>query len=817
VAYSSRRCQVEHRAPIAPAVALLATLSALASLTACERRQPIDDTPAATPMPQDPPSDTPAAASGAGAEHADAADTPVNLRAEPSLPGVNAPDVALGEALGAARRAHGEAYVPRTEHLRADGTPEYTNRLIHESSPYLLQHAHNPVNWYAWGPEALARARALDRPIFLSIGYSTCHWCHVMERESFEDEEIAAYLNEHFVAIKVDREERPDLDDLYMSAVHMMQQRGGWPMTVVMTAAGEPFFAGTYFPPRDGVRGARLGLLSILRDLVQRYTNERATVVATAASLSARLVQASQPSPPGDVPTLATVDTAVQQLASIYDPTLGGFGRAPKFPQPTRVQLMLEDGLRRQHEPSTRMARDTLRAMANGGMYDHVGGGFHRYSTDARWLVPHFEKMLYDNAQLVDAYLDGFAATGEPQFERVAREVLDYVSREMTDPRGLFYSATDADSVTPSGDLEEGWYFTWTPAELRAALPADRAALVEQRFGVTPSGNFEGRNIFFAATPLETMAASAGLSPGALQRALRESLNTLYRVRAERPAPLRDDKVVTAWNGMMIHAFARAGWLLGEERYLSRARVAADALLAHQRDRAGRLYRSTMNGRGRQRGFLDDYAGFIEALLTLTETTGEARYLEAATTLQGTLDAEYLDVTNGGYFQTSRGSERLLVRDKPSSDNAVPSGNSVAAMNLLRLSALTGQDDYRAQAERVFGSQASAMTRHPVAFPRMLLALGAYHARFLEVVVVGPPGAERDALAAVLRRTPARARVALVGDDAQVSALAARMPWLSEKRAQGGHATAYVCERGRCELPTQEPRVFATQLRAGHD
>ncbi|MCB9630192.1 MAG: thioredoxin domain-containing protein [Sandaracinaceae bacterium] len=731
---------------------------------------------------------------------------------EPALPGVATPNAELTRELSTATEAHGPGYVPRTEHLLPGGAPAYTNRLIHESSPYLLQHAHNPVNWHPWGPEALAKARALDRPIFLSIGYSTCHWCHVMERESFEDEEIAAYLNQHYVAIKVDREERPDLDDLYMRAVQMMRQRGGWPMTTVLTPDGQPFFAGTYFPPRDGVRGARQGLLSILRELVNRYETDRQGLLAMAAEVSARLVQASQPAPPGDVPSLSVVETAVQQLASTYDGTLGGFGRAPKFPQPTRVQLMLDDGHRRGTEASTRMAADTLRAMANGGLYDHVGGGFHRYSTDARWLVPHFEKMLYDNAQLVDAYLDGFAATGDPQFAQVAREVLDYVIREMTDPRGLFYSATDADSLTPSGHLEEGWFFTWTPAELRAALPAERARLVERRYGVTEGGNFEGRSIFFAATPLETLASEAGTGPDALTRTLRESLDVLYRVRSERPAPLRDDKIVAAWNGMMIHAFARAGWLLGDASYVTRARTAADALLAHQRDRAGRLYRTTMNGRGQQRGFLDDYAGLIEALLTLTEASGDARYLTAATTLQATLDAEYLDVANGGYFQSPRDGERLLARDKPSSDNAVPSGNSVAALNLLRLAALTGQADYRERAERVFASQATDMTRYPIAFPRMLLALGAYHARFLEVAVVGPPGAERDALLAVLRRTPSRARVVLVGDDAQLGALAASVPWLADKHAQQGRPTAYVCERGRCELPTRDASVLAQQL-----
>ncbi len=414
---------------------------------------------------------------------------------DPALPGLGKGDPALTKKLHAALLKKGPGYEPRTRHKNADGSPKYTNRLILETSPYLLQHAHNPVNWYPWGDEAFARARREGKPVLLSVGYSTCHWCHVMERESFENEEIARFINEHFVPIKVDREERPDVDDVYMSAVQMLTGGGGWPMTLALTPDREPFFGGTYFPARDGDRGSRKGFFTILRELADEYQKSRADVVARAAKLSRRVRAAAEPEPAGGVPGPEVIASAVRQLSRAYDPVWGGFGRAPKFPRPVTLELLLRYHRRSGDADALKMVIHTLDRMAAGGLYDHVGGGFHRYSTDERWLVPHFEKMLYDNAQLVAVYLDAYQVSGRDDFARVARQTLDYVAREMTAPSGGFYSATDADSRTPAGHEEEGWFFTWTPAELEAALGADLARVARVDFGVTDAGNFEGRSI----------------------------------------------------------------------------------------------------------------------------------------------------------------------------------------------------------------------------------------------------------------------------------------------------------------------------------
>ncbi|MEM1417815.1 MAG: thioredoxin domain-containing protein, partial [Myxococcota bacterium] len=502
-----------------------------------------------------------AATVGPGAE-APVEASPAEARiGSPPAPGVTMVDDALEARLRETLAALGPDYVPRTEHLRPDGSPEFVNRLLLEPSPYLLQHAHNPVSWFPWGEEAFAKARAEGKPVLLSVGYATCHWCHVMERESFEDREIAEVINAHFVPVKVDREVRPDVDEIYMTAVQLMTGRGGWPMTVVMTPEGEPFFAGTYFPARDGDRGARRGFLSILHMLREAYRERRDDVVAQAQELSQRVRALTAPARPSAVPGPEALSAATQAIARRFDAEHGGWGRAPKFPQPSRLVLVLR--VARRLAPSAperaaalrEQALVTLERMAAGGMHDQVGGGFHRYSTDPRWLVPHFEKMLYDNAQLALAYLEGAQATRGARREAlrdVARRTLDYALREMRAPGGGFYSATDADSPTPSGESEEGWFFTWTPAELGAALAAmepDAVARLARFWDVTAGGNFEGRSILHETARAEAFARAEGLAPERFRAELEAARESLYAVRATRPPPGLDDKVLADWNG----------------------------------------------------------------------------------------------------------------------------------------------------------------------------------------------------------------------------------------------------------------------------
>ncbi|MBO6939363.1 MAG: thioredoxin domain-containing protein [Deltaproteobacteria bacterium] len=719
---------------------------------------------------------------------------------DPAVPGVDA-DEALVARLTEALEAKGEDYEPRTEHLEADGSPTYTNRLILEGSPYLLQHAHNPVNWFAWGDEAFERAKALDRPVFLSVGYSTCHWCHVMERESFEDEEIARFINEHFVPIKVDREERPDVDSLYMTAVQLLTRRGGWPMTVVMTPEGEPFFGGTYFPARDGDRGAHRGFLSILRQLSTAYAENRDEVLEDAARVSQRMQEVSRPRPPADVPGEALIAQTSRQLMRGFDPRHGGWGRAPKFPQPSRLGLLLRFARRSGDADAREQVTKTLHAMADGGLRDHVGGGFHRYSTDAHWLVPHFEKMLYDNAQLVVAYLEGWQLTGEARFREVALETLRYLLREMQAPAGGFYSATDADSPTPSGEREEGWFFTWTPDELAAVLPAEDAEWLGEVHGVTPRGNFEGRSILFLPNgPTD--------DPARLEAAHQK----LYAARADRPPPLRDDKVVTSWNGLTISAFARGALATGDDSLAAVGIRAADHALRVAVDADGRLVRRVLGGDARQRAFLEDYAFLIRGLLDLHEATGETRWLTEARRLQAEQDRLFGDEA-GGYWRSPSDGEALLLRDKPGDDGAIPSGNAIAADNLLRLAALGEDAELQQRAERLFAAFGADLTERALGATRMLQSLDRLHDTAREVVIVHEGDRSKaEPLLAVLRRTFLPNRVLLVVSESEATALAASVPLLEGKRVMGEGATAYVCERGRCERPTNDPAVFAEQL-----
>jgi uncharacterized protein len=607
-----------------------------------------------------------------------------------------------------------------SEHDGESGTARYTNRLIQETSPYLLQHAHNPVDWYPWGPEALEKARRENKPIFLSVGYRACHWCHVIAHESFENEDIARILNEHFVSIKVDREERPDLDEVYMLATQLMSGSGGWPMSVFLTPDLKPFYAGTYFPPED--RYGRPGFRSLLRQLADYWQNRREVVVQAADRAALALAQyASLQGEDGEIsPDL--VRDAVRQMAQDFDPAHGGFGGAPKFPPSMRLTLMLREYRRTHDERLKTIVATTLDRMARGGIYDQVGGGFHRYSVDEIWLVPHFEKMLYDNALLAPVYLESFQTTGNEYHARIGREVLEYVLREMTDERGGFYSTLDADS-----EGHEGKFYLWDPAEVEAVLGPEDGALFCRVYDIAPGGNFEGKSIpNLIAGSVQERAAELGLEPAALWTRLDGLRERLREARSRRVWPGLDDKVLTSWNGLMIRAMAAGYRVLGEERYRAAAERAAEFVLSTlQRD--GRLLRGYRNGEARLNGYLEDYAFMIVALLELHEATREARWGNEAERLLGVMNEQFWDQAQGGYFFTAHDHETLITRMKSNEDGAIPSGNSMAALALVRLARLTGRPDYQERAGRILSSYAEVMRRAPAAFANMLLAADEYN------------------------------------------------------------------------------------------
>jgi uncharacterized protein YyaL (SSP411 family) len=690
-------------------------------------------------------------------------------------------------------------------HRNADGSARYTNRLVGEPSPYLRQHAHNPVDWYPWGDEAFARARAEGKPVFLSIGYSSCHWCHVMEEESFEDEEVAAVLNQRYVSIKVDREQRPDVDAVYMTAVQAMGAGGGWPLTVWLTPDRKPFYGGTYFPPRAGVRGARAGLLELLPRLDDAFHHEPDQVAQAAADVVDRLQHAVALPPGAAAPDADVLRRAYAGLRAEFDADYGGFGSAPKFPSAATLALLLRYHRRTGDPEALAMVVKTLEAMASGGIQDQLGGGFHRYATDRAWLVPHFEKMLYDNAQLAAVYVEAGQATGRQDLAGVARRTLDWMARDLEDPAGGFYAAVDADS-----DGREGAFYLWTPAEIGAVLDPQSARLATAYFGVTTEGSVDGRSVLHVAEPLAAAAAGAGVDEGEAARLLEAARIRLRAARDTRAAPAIDRKVVVAWNGLAISAFARAAQAFSEPAYADRARRAAAVILGAAHD--GRLPRSLRDGVPGGHGYLEDYAFLTAGLLDLFEATGEPHDLEQALALQRALDAHFADPA-GGYFRTADDDEPLLVREKPDFDASEPSGNSVALQNLLRLHELTGDDRWRATAERLLGAFGPALARSPEALPVMLCGLEFLLDTPKEIVVVNPPGGDTAALLAVLhaRFVPNRV-LAVVTEGAPQRTLATTVPLVAEKSALGDRATAYVCERRVCQRPTNDPEAFAREL-----
>ena len=678
------------------------------------------------------------------------------------------------------------------------------NRLINETSPYLLQHAENPVDWYAWGEEALGRARDEDRPILLSIGYSACHWCHVMERESFENDDIAALMNDSFVNIKVDREERPDLDAVYMEAVQMMTGSGGWPMTVFLTPEGHPYYGGTYFPPED--RGGMPGFPRLLAAASQAYHTNKGEIDRVTRQLSEQMGRTSE-MPRGFTPlTTEVMHNAYSQLATQFDHLNGGFGNAPKFPQPMTPEFLLRYNRHGFNARALEMVELTLQKMAYGGIYDQVGGGFHRYSTDAYWLVPHFEKMLYDNALLVRLYLHAWQVTGNPLYRRITEETLDYVLREMTDPAGGFYSAQDADS-----EGVEGKFFVWTPDELRPLL-GDDADLVMGYYGVTERGNFEGENILNVTRPPEEYASQRGVSEDSLAQAITRARAILLDVREQRIHPLRDDKVLTSWNGLMLRSFAEAGAALGRPDYLDAARKNADFVLAAMRSADGRLLRTWRNGQAKLNGYLEDYACLADGLLSLHEATLEPRWLQEAVSVADDMALLFWDDAVGGFYDTGSDHEELVIRPRDVFDNAQPCGGSVASDVLLRLAVVTGSDDFSAKGATPLRAMQQLLGRAPSATGHWLGALDFYVSLPREIVIVGP--SDDPAAATLLQEVSARFmpnRVVVgVGDPAKPPLQDS--PLLEQRVMQEGLATAYVCENYACQLPVTDAAALAAQL-----
>jgi uncharacterized protein len=680
--------------------------------------------------------------------------------------------------------------------------PKFTNRLISETSPYLLQHAHNPVDWYAWGEDAFIRAKEENKPILLSIGYSACHWCHVMEHESFENEEIAKLMNENFINIKVDREERPDLDQIYMNAVQMMTHHGGWPMTVFLTPEGVPYYGGTYFPPED--RYNMPGFPRVLQGVADAYRERSEDVAQTAASILSELNRLSGAAESNQMLSVQLLDQAYSGMIRNYDRANGGFGNAPKFPPAMTLEFVLRTYYRTKRQEALDIVAHTSRKMAEGGIYDQLGGGFHRYATDSKWLVPHFEKMLYDNALLARLYLHYYQVTGDEFARSTVEGILDYVVREMTDSAGGFYSTQDADS-----EGHEGKFFVWDYDEIKELLGASDAVLFSAYYNVTQEGNFEGKNILNVTHSIEEVAAEHEVSVEHLRQVLERGRRTLFEKREQRVKPGRDEKILTSWNGLMLASFAEAAATLDRNDYAEVARKNAAFVLDHLR-RNGLLLRTFKDGQAKLNAYLEDYAFLIDGLLLLFETTGESRWIRASLELaQKTID-EFWDSDQGGFFFTGKSHEELIVRSKDYFDNATPSGNSVAADVLLRLSLLTNNDDFKRRAVTVLRLIAETAGRYPAGFGRALSALDFHLGQPKEVVIVGTDNHDRTHTlrAAVWRPYLPNKVVAEVPEE--------RIPELDSLLAGrtpvNGAPAAYICEQYTCQQPITEPSELAAAL-----
>jgi uncharacterized protein len=679
--------------------------------------------------------------------------------------------------------------------IMTSSSPTPTNRLAGETSPYLLQHAGNPVDWFPWGEEALAKSRSQDKPIFLSIGYSACHWCHVMERESFENPDIAALMNEHFINIKVDREERPDLDQIYMSAVMAMTGHGGWPMSVFLTPDLKPFFGGTYFPPADsrGMAGFPRVLLSVHRAWEER----RDEIVESAAEMTEQLRGFTAPPQGSGALEPRLLDQAARVLERGFDSRHGGFGQAPKFPHPMDLKVLLRHYARTGQEHALHIVRHTLDKMARGGIYDHLGGGFARYSTDDRWLVPHFEKMLYDNALLAGVYLEAYQVTRDAELARVATQTLNYVLDRMTGREGGFYSTEDADS-----EGVEGKYYVWSLAEVTELLGPERAKTFNYVYDISEHGNWEGHNILNLPKPLGQAAKLLGRDVDELRAQLADCRERLLAVRDQRVPPLKDTKVLVSWNGLMIAALAEGARILKDERYLAAAANAAGFILDRMRRDDGRLLHTYKDGHAKLDAYLDDYANLIDGLTRLYEASGEPRWVESALELARIMIDEFTDPEQGGFYFTGIHHEPLIARQKDIHDNATPSGNGMAATALIRLGALTGRDDLTAAGRSVLELVQPVLEAQPAAAGQSLIALDFLLGSTRELAVIA--GSDAAEFAAVLETIATRFhphKVVAPATLQQAALLALKVPLLAGRPARDGVTTTYICEHFTCSAP----------------
>ena len=682
------------------------------------------------------------------------------------------------------------------------------NKLIHEKSPYLLQHAHNPVDWMPWGDEAFDRARREGKIIFLSIGYATCHWCHVMAHESFEDEEVARLLNESYVSVKVDREERPDVDQVYMTACQVLTGQGGWPLSVFLTPEGKPFYAGTYFPKHN--RLGRPGFMDILIMFRDRWTSDREIVLKAADQLTAALREPEVPSAGRGLPGPETLEAGFRQHQKSYDPQWGGFGNAPKFPAPHHFCFLLRRHHRHGDPQALEMVTRTLTAMRGGGIFDHIGLGFHRYSVDREWLVPHFEKMLYDQALLALAYLEAGQVVGDEFFTGVAREIFTYVLRDMTSPEGAFYAAEDADS-----EGREGVYYVWRPEEVKEVLGEDRGGLFCEYYGITPEGNFEhGLSIPHVDTSLDDFARARNMPPEQAATVLTEAGAQMLAHRETRERPFKDDKILTAWNGLMIAALARGGQVLGEAAYTRAAAGCARFILEKMKTGESRLLRRYRQGEAAHAAFLEDYAFLAWGLIELYEASFDPEYLAEALNLTRVTIDLFWDKENGGFFFSGLDNEKLVSQKKDAYDGAMPSGNSVAALNLVRLARMTGDAGLEERARELVAAFADQAGQYPMAHTHMLMALDFLTGPGLEIVVTGDPGREttREMVAAVHKRfLPGKVLLLKpVGNDGL--RLSELCPYVEGMKSESGSTLAYVCHNYACRQPVTDPVALSELL-----
>jgi uncharacterized protein YyaL (SSP411 family) len=694
------------------------------------------------------------------------------------------------------------------------------NRLVNESSPYLLQHATNPVDWYPWGKDAFEKAGKEDKPIFLSIGYSTCHWCHVMEHESFADAEVAALLNKYFVSVKVDREERPDIDQVYMAVTQTLTGRGGWPNNVFLAPDKKPFFAGAYFPKQT--RWGIPGLMELLPKIAALWENDRENVLKSAEQITHLLANRTH-STPGDAFDRRILDKARNQLADIYDSHYGGFGQAPKFPTPHILTFLLRRYHHNEDAEALEMVENTLIRMRLGGINDHIGFGFHRYSTDGQWRVPHFEKMLYDQALLAMAYTEAYQATGKEFYARTVREILTYVLRDMTSNEGGFYSAQDADS-----EGVEGKFYLWTLPQIQKVLGKEETEIFKKVYTIETKGNFitpeaaetAGSNILYLKNELPDLAVELGVSEKQLQRRMNKNREILFKERKKRVPPFKDDKILTDWNGLMIAALATAGLVLEESRYTVAAVRAADFLMLKLQDKNRRLVKRYRKGIAGLPAHLDDYAFVVWGFLELYEATLEAVYLQKAIRLNDQLLKHFWDQQGGGLFMTADDSEKLLIRNKKIFDGAIPSGNSVAALNLLRLGHMTGREDYLKKAEEISRAFSEPVNRYPPGHAHLMMALDYALNPSYEVVIVGRPAAEDTrAMLTALRKPYLPSKVVLLrpSDNTAAAEIIRMAPFTEFMVPKDGRATDYVCTNFVCKLPTTDVSQMLANLQVKSD